>query len=263
MELKTMMSANNRLRQIFVQQGSVYARPLVRRIVLFMLFFALYMLSLSTDFIPNKFSLQAGQVSDRDVMAPRTVSFVDNAKTKKLEMEVLDSVATVYDLDVAVIAKVEEDARAIFRETRLISEDQLLTTNEQKLVKLTPVLLDNLPAAVIHGLISLDRDGLVQAEKYTLSILHEFLQRGIKADDLDIARKQVVLEAEKLGIDKNTEAVIVGITQTLIRPNFILNVRETDKRRQAALDNVEPVRETVKEGQVLVRRGDVVKNSKP
>ncbi|MGL5514019.1 MAG: HD family phosphohydrolase [Sporomusa sp.] len=253
-----MMSANNRLRQIFVQQGSVYARPLVRRIVLFILFFALYMLSLSTDFIPDKFSLHAGQVSDRDVMAPRTASFVDNAKTKKLEMEVLDSVATVYDLDVAVIAKVDEDARAIFRETWLITDDQLLTTNEQKLAKLTPVLLDNLPAAVIHELISLDREELAQAEKYTLSILHEFLQRGIKADDLDNARKQVVLEAEKLGIDKNAEAVIVGIAQKLIMPNFILNVRETDKRRQAALANVEPVRETVKEGQVLVRRGDVV-----
>ena len=88
------MMSVNRLRDLFVQPASIYARPLVRRIVLGLAFFSLFMLILSADFVPDKVSLDIGQVSDRDVIAPRTVSYVDTAKTKQLEAEVLASVPT-------------------------------------------------------------------------------------------------------------------------------------------------------------------------
>lgn len=252
-----MMSVNSKLRGLFVQQNSSYARPLVRRIGLFIVFFALYMLCLSADFIPEKVSLQIGQVSDRDVIAPRTVSYVDATKTKKLEMEVMASVVNVYDMDISVMTKAEEEVGAIFRSTQMVQADTTLNT-EQKLQKLTQALPANLSSTVVTSLIQLDESELVKTEDYTKSILRKYLQRGIRDDDFDIARKQVVLEAEELGLDKTAETVVAGIAQTLIRPNFILNVRETDKRKQSALANIEPVRETVKKGQVLVRRGDVV-----
>ncbi|CVK17436.1 HD family phosphohydrolase [Sporomusa sphaeroides] len=253
-----MISVNNRLRKLFLKPGSIYTRPLVRRILMFVVFFVLYMVCLSADFIPEKVSLLVGEVSDRDVIAPRTVSYVDSAKTKKLEIEVLASVANVYDMDVAVMAKAEEDVKTIFRSAQAVLADNSLTTSEQKLEKLTHGLPVSLSSAVITGLIHLDEDGLVKTENYTTAILRKYLQRGIRDDDLEIARKQVVLEAEELGLNKNAETIVAGIAQTLIRPNFILNVRETDKRKQSALANIEPVRETVKKGQILVRRGDVV-----
>ncbi|WP_371361332.1 Cyclic-di-AMP phosphodiesterase PgpH [Sporomusa rhizae] len=251
-----MMSVNSKLRELFVPNSS-YARPLVRRIGLFIVFFALYMLCLSADFIPEKVSLQIGQVSDRDVVAPRTVSYVDATKTKKLEMEVMASVVNVYDMDISVMAKAEEEVSAIFRSTQMVQTDKTLNT-EQKLQKLTQDLPATLSSTVVTSLLQLDETELVKTEDYTKSILRKYLQRGIRDDDFDIARKQVVLEAEELGLGKNAETVVAGIAQTLIRPNFILNVRETDKRKQSALANIEPVRETVKKGQVLVRRGDIV-----
>ncbi|WP_371370655.1 HD family phosphohydrolase [Sporomusa aerivorans] len=253
-----MISVNSRLRELFLQPGHIYARPLVRRIVLFVVFYAMYMLCLSADFIPDKVSLQVGQVSDRDVIAPRTVSYVDSARTKKLEMEVMASVANVYDLDIAVTAKADEDVKAIFRVAQLVQADKSLATSELRLQKLTKDLPVSLSSTIVNGLASLDETGLAKTEEYTKSILRKYLQRGIRDDDFDIARKQVVLEAEELGLSKNAEAVVAGIAQTLLRPNFILNVRETDKRKQSALANMEPVRETVKKGQILVRRGDVV-----
>lgn len=253
-----MISVNSRLRDLFLQPGSIYARPLVRRIVLFIVFFSLYVLCLSADFIPEKVSLIIGQVSDRDVIAPRTVSYVDSGKTKKLEMEVMASVANVYDMDIAVVTKAEEDVKTIFRLAQAVQADKTLVSHDQKLKKLNQDLPVSLSSTVVNGFINLDEVGLQKTEEYTKSILCKYLQRGIRDDDLEIARKQVVLDAEELGLGKNAEAVVAGVTQILIRPNFILNVRETDKRKQSALAHIEPVRETVKKGQVLVRRGDVV-----
>ena len=56
-----------------------------RKIVLFLLFFTINTVLLSMDFLPDQVSLSVGQVSERDVVAPRTVSFVDEPRTKRLE----------------------------------------------------------------------------------------------------------------------------------------------------------------------------------
>lgn len=101
------------------------------------------MLILSTDFISDKVSFSVGQVSDRDIVAPRTVTYVDMIKTKKLESEVVANVANIYDLDVSIIGKAEEHIEAVFKATRLVilekgtfSEEQ----NNEKLQQALPIL---------------------------------------------------------------------------------------------------------------------------
>lgn len=258
MELKFVISLNNKLREFFTQPTSIYGKPIARRLVLGGAFFLLFMIILSSDFVSDKVSLEVGQVSDRDVIAPRTVAYVDVIKTKKFEDEVLASVANVYDLDVTAIAKAEENIGAIFSEARQVVGNKELTSVEQKKQKLQQGLPLQLPNNVLDGLVHLDAASMVNAEEQSKSILRKFFQRGIRDDDLDIARKHIVIEAEEMGLDKRTESVIAGIGQALLKPNFILNVRETDKRKQSAVNSMEPVRETVKKGQLMVRRGDIV-----
>ncbi len=253
-----MPSLENKLRELFGQQNSLHARPVTRRIVLALVFFFLFMIVLSTDFITDKISFQVGQVSDRDVLAPRSVSYVDHVKTKKLEAEVLASVASVYDFDVTVAAKAEESAAAVFKAARAVAADKTLTDAEKRLEKLRSSLPISLPAATVSGLAAMSEADLASCEEHTKNILRKYLQRGIREDDFDDARKQIALEIESLELGKDGEAVVAGMAQTLVKPNFVLNVAETDKRKKAALTSIEPVRETVKKGQVLVRKGDVV-----
>lgn len=256
-----MLSVNNRLRDLFLQPNSTYAKPIVRRIVLGLAFFTLYMIILSAEFLPDKVSLQVGQVSDRDVIAPRTVSYINTAKTHNLEAEVLLSVASVYDLDVGVMTSAEDTITAIFKGVRTISADKAVSDSE-RVSKLQGALANSisfaLPDNVVTAMVSLDPAELAKAEEHTKTVVRKYLQRGIREDDLDFTRKSVVIEAEDLGLSPELEAVVAGISQSILRPNFILNVKETDKRKQAAIASIDPVRETVKKGQILVRRGDVV-----
>ncbi|EIW17214.1 MULTISPECIES: HD family phosphohydrolase [Pelosinus] len=253
-----MISLNNKLREFFTQPTSIYGKPIARRLVLGVAFFLLFMIILSSDFVSDKVSLEVGQVSDRDVIAPRTVAYVDVIKTKKFEDEVLASVANVYDLDVTAIAKAEENIGMIFSEAKQVVGNKELVSAEQKKEKLQQGLPLPLPNNVLDGLVHLDAASMINAEEQSKSILRKFFQRGIRDDDLDIARKHIVIETEEMGLDKRVESVIAGIGQALLKPNFILNVRETDKRKQSAINSMEPVRETVKKGQIMVRRGDIV-----
>lgn len=252
------MMSVNRLRDLFVQPASIYARPLVRRIVLGLAFFSLFMLILSADFVPDKVSLDIGQVSDRDVIAPRTVSYVDTVKTKQLEAEVLVSVPSVFDLDMGVMGKVDEEISAIFQASRVVAADKSLTTPLIRLERLQNSVPLPLAATTVQGLLSLDDTGLSKSEEYSRNILRKYLHRGVREDDREIVLRQIIADIAKSDLNADAQTVVAGLSQFLLRPNFLLNIRETDKRKQAAIANVEPVRVTVKQGQVLVRSGDVV-----
>lgn len=253
-----MISLNQKVRDLLVLPNSLFARPLARRMILCVAFFFLFMIVLSADFIVDKVSLEVGQVSDKDVIAPRTVSYVDIEKTQKLEGEVLASVANVYDLDVSVTTKMQESSASIYRAARSILTDKKITSAEQKIDKLQKMVDLSLPNSVIATLLDLNEGELLQAEEQTKTILYKYFQRGIRDDELDVARKHIVIETEELGLGKRIEPVVAGIAQAHLKPNFILNIKETDKRKQSAMASIEPVRETVKKGQVLVRKGDVV-----
>ena len=213
---------------------------------------------LSMDFLPDKISLQVGEISDRDVIAPRTVSFVDVQRTKRLEAEVLASVANVFDLDLGAVGQAEEGVSQIFRLTRSVSADKSLKNRTEQIARLRGLVPDSLPDLTVAALMTFPANDLLQLEEHARGILRKYLQRGIRDEDLDIVRKQSVIDIEGLGLGKNGETALVGITQALLKPNFVLNVRETDQRKQAALKSIDPVRITVKTGQIIVRRGDAV-----
>ena len=231
-----------------------------RKVMLLLVFFVLNTILLSADLLPDKVSLAVGQISDRDVIAPRTVSFVDETRTKMLEAEVLSSVANVYDLDMAASARAEEEVGHIFRSTRIVLTDKSLTTSsvQEKIIRLKGLLPGVGPEQTLDLLPTFSMPELAQLEEHAKSLLRKYLQRGIRDEELDNVRKLAVMDIEQLGLGKNGETALVGIVQTMLQPNFVLNVRETDKRRQIALKSIDPVRITVKSGQVVVRRGDVV-----
>lgn len=229
-----------------------------RKIGLFLLFFILNTVILSMDVLPDYFSLSVGQVSDRDVIAPRTVSFVDEPRTKKLETEVLAGVANVYDLDTAAAVTAEDEAGRIFRAVRTVQADKSLKTPEEKADKLKGLMSGILPEKTIQLLPLLGQAELDQIEEHARNLLRKYLYRGIRDEELENIRRQAIADIDKLGFGETGVQVLADIVQPHLRPNFVLNHRETELRRQAALRKMEPIRITVKSGQIVVRRGDVV-----
>ena len=244
----------------FKDSATERANSPFRKFILLLVFFVLNTVLLSADLLPDKVSLSVGQVSDRDVTAPRTVSFVDEARTKMLEAEVLSSVSNVYDLDMGAVSRAEEDVSRIFRSARAVVSDKNLAVAPlpEKITRLKGMLQGSGPEQTIALLPTFSIAELGQLEEQAKLILRKYLQRGIRDEELDNVRKLAVIDVEQLQVEKNAESVLIGIVQTLLQPNFVLNVNETDKRRQTALKSIEPVRITVKSGQIIVRRGDVV-----
>lgn len=248
----------NQIDSFFTESAIAKEHSPFRKIVLLLLFFILNTVLLSIDFLPNTVSLVVDQVSERDVVAPRTVSFVDEPRTKKLEAEVLAGVANVYDLDTGAAVTAEEEVSQIFRTVRTIQADKNLKNLEEKVSKFTGLMSGLLHEPTLSILPTLAPAEIDQLEDHSKAILRKYLYRGIRDEELENVRKQAAADVERLGLGERGVLVLLEITQPHLRPNFVLNVRETDLRRKAAIRKIEPVRITVKSGQIVVRRGDVV-----
>jgi putative nucleotidyltransferase with HDIG domain len=242
----------------FTESASAKEHSPVRKILLFLLFFVLNTALLSMDFLPDKISLSVGQVSERDVVAPRTVSFIDEPRTKKLETEVLAGVANVYDLDTGAAVTAEEEVSRIFRSVRTVQSDKTLKNTEEKVNKFKGLMGGLLPDKTISFLPLLEPAEIDQLEEQARTILRKYLYRGIRNEELENVRKQAASDVEKLGFGESGVQVLLDVIQPHLKPNFVLNQRETELRRQAALRKMEPIRTTVKSGQIVVRRGEVV-----
>ena len=248
----------NQLDSLFAESTMSQTHSPARKIVLFVLFLILNTIVLSMNFLPESLSLSVGQVSDRDVVAPRTVSFVDEPRTKKLEAEVLAGVANVYDLDTGAAVTAEDEVNRIFRAVRTVQTDKSLKTPEERANRLKGLMTGLLPEKTITLLPVIAPAEVDQLEEAARTILRKYLYRGIRDEELENVRRQANSDIEKLGFGDVGAQVLADVIQPQLRPNFVLNQRETELRRQAALRKMEPIRITVKSGQIVVRRGDVV-----
>ena len=157
-----MLSIHNKVRHMFLQPNSVYTRLITRRVVLSVVFFALLIVLLSADFLPGKVFLQVGQVSDHDVVAPKTMSYKNVAKTEKLQAEVIAGIGNIYNTDVTVIKRVEEQLTAISHAAGNILANSRVLTLEQRAEKLQNNITVELPKSVWPSMAVLDEAGLKQ-----------------------------------------------------------------------------------------------------
>ena len=230
-------------------------KPLLWRLSIWCATFFFVFALLGADFAVDSMSFRPGDVSDRDVLAPRSVSYVDVVKTKRLESDVLNSVPTVYDLDGEVLRKTERRVTEIFDAARLALREVDVSKREELLSSMATA---SLPKEFLTRLARADAEQLEQGEQVTKQALRQILQRGVREEEVEAVRKQ--LSSETALLTDNTAAASLAneTAQLLVAPNFFQNAKETERRRQQALGSIDPVRETIKKGQMLVRRGDVI-----
>lgn len=249
---------NSYLRLFLLKLEKLRTRRAMTRIFLGVVFLLLFVVIIAVDIISDKVAVEEGQVSDRDIIASRTVSYIDAVKTKKLEDNVLASVADVYDLDVTVLVKAEDEINTIFNVLQSAHEGESLSKEDVKQKFLANLQNLSLTEENLDILVQLETKESAGVQDSSLVILRKYLQRGVHGDDLETAKKYIALEVNELDLDENQKIIVKNLVDKFLVSNVILNVKETEKRKQAAVASVEPVRETVRKGQVIVRRGDII-----
>lgn len=236
-------------------------------------------LILTINLIPNAIDLKVGQVSRMDVKAPRTITFIDEEKTNDRREIAAQSVRRVYEEDVKVNKKVNEDIKNFFSdilsakiklemlengnnilEEMGIDGDEILNeeySSEQILGEIEGEYQE-LSYETINTLISAPEDIIEQIEDEAIRINNNIYQKLFTPEDLPKIEDEVAQEAMTLDLFREYRLALANLLEVFIRPNMIFDEEATEKNREEAREEVNPVTHTVRENEIIIRSGDVV-----
>lgn len=204
--------------------------------------------------VPSSLSLRTGVVSPQDVVAPRTVEYVDWERTEALRQEVASAVPLVYRAVPGALERAEQEARSAVEAVLAVRSDRGLSREgrRDRLQRL------GLRGEALAAALDLDRAQLVAAGQAGLSAAYRLMARPLRPEDLDAARQQLDPVLREKGLRGGSLAFARWVAARALRPNLVVDEAQTRRAREAARAGVEPVRVRVLKGEVVVRRGDVV-----
>lgn len=251
-----------------------------------------WLMGLSLGAIPEH--LYEGEIAPYDIRADRQYVLIDEAATAKRRADALAQTRSVYDYDTEAGAQLPQRVREAFVDIRAkwavqqfeagrepaaetlagwrteferalglrLSDAQWealrgLRFGEDLETQVVTSLVDVAAVPLVSNVAPLQQErelGIVLrkiAARNGQQTVTEEIWQGIQLDQVmavDVARERIALPRHG--------RVIRELVTALIQPNCAPNLLETDVRRSRVAQDVTPVAETVKAGEMIVRRGE-------
>ena len=208
-------------------------------------------LVVAQNFLPNRLTLKAGDVSSQDVVAPRSVRYEIQVKRDDARAAAAAQVPDQFDSSVPSQQRQIIDSLAT-KVGELRRSSSPGPDRSAQLSLLEPQLSDA------------QRQYLLQADDATVStvfksagdILQQLESNGIKAETLNSARDSAQTRAAALHLDATAASVVTTLVRAHLKVNF--QPAETTLKRQQVSDAVPAVFVTVAQGQTIIRYGDLI-----
>lgn len=201
--------------------------------------------------------LRAGDVAQRDVLAPQRITYVSRIQTGQARDRAEAAVAEVYDPPNTQIARQQvARAREIFDYLESVRADSYASPDEKR--QLVAAIQDlALSENILDILLNADGNTWSVIKSETISVLNQAMRAEIRPNQLATARRRV---PTLLNLDVSDEAatVIVAIVNSLIQPNTFVNEERTNEERRLARESVQPFVITYEQDQRILRAGDLV-----
>jgi putative nucleotidyltransferase with HDIG domain len=204
--------------------------------------------------------LSAGDVAQRDILAPQRITYVSEIQTDLARDFEEAKVKEVVDPPDKRIAR-EQVARArqIFDYFDSVRADIYATFDEKR--ELFAAVEDlTLTDSVITSLLTADSETWSVIKSETVEVLDQAMRAEIRpsSSELRAVRRRLPTFLD-LDVSDETAAIIVAVVEDLIQPNTFVNEQRTAEERQLARESVQPVVVTYEEDQRILRAGDLVK----
>ncbi len=258
-----------------MQKKKLTDKNIIQKISIFFILLIAITLVLSINFFPDKILLKEGQICSKDILSPGDFEFVNLEATQNLKEKAAKSIKEVYDLNLANIENVEKQIDSLFLKIKEYKEkidesskdaNNDVTENGKRLTddelnEMANEINEDLGLYINEKIIAdcLQFDNLT-LEKIRVDIkssMRKIMEQGIKEDDLENAKKQLIREISEISIDYHDALIASDIATSLLLPSLFLNEEDTEKRRQEAITSVDDVIRTIQKGQIIIRKGEV------
>jgi hypothetical protein len=203
------------------------------------------------------FELSAGDVTNIDIIAPRSITYVSQIQTDNARAVAANAVAEVYDPpDSRVTRQQVTRARRVLDFIDAVRADSFATT-DQKYADLTSITDFNVTPDLARSLLSLDEAewGAVQSE--TIAVIERVMSGQVREDRIEEARNRLPALVS-VNLSEEQAGLVAALATPYIAPNSFYNDAATQAARGAAAEAVAPVSQSFVQGQIVISRGKVI-----
>jgi putative nucleotidyltransferase with HDIG domain len=256
----------------------------------FFLFVIVFIMAYFLSYVPSRSlpKLKEGEIAPSDIVSPIDLTIEDTETTAKRKAEAAEAVLPVYSFDQNAFLNTQDKISQFFELGRSWLKKP---SSQRRIAELQKEVSTDfgfdLPAGELETLAKLDFSeeiedtlvsliGKISSEGIIVSknlFIRREPERGFilmrspgnerltKVDevlDLRESKERFAVEAAKLDLPSRTKRALLGLADVFITPNIAYNKVETDARKLRARERVETVFYRVKQGKVIIRKGDEV-----
>lgn len=230
-----------------------------KRVIITVTVVVTLLIIMAIEVSPVGYTIAVGKPSPRKVIAHRTLQYIDEAKTDEQREAAAAAVDDVYEYDKTVPVRVSEDIGEFFR---VVNEVKPLDIDVNEKIKLVQDEVDAVSAAQLDELFRLSAEQAQSLQRAVEESVVQVMDTWIMPDDLETARNTVRARAAQYIDDPVTQSLCGGVASSFVIPNMVLDTKETERRKEAAREAVEPVITTVLQGDKIISKGEIITEEK-
>lgn len=238
--------------------GQFIAKQTVQRVTIGFIFFIIFTFLLSLNFWPERLSLREGQVSPKDIKANKSIEYEDKRATEEARTKAEAAIVPGYEHKAEVSMMVERDIVQAVNSIKSVRSKVDLPLQER--VKLLQQNLGfTLDEGIYYNLLQINDEALQRIQDETLTLVGHALDTGIEEDKFETKKQELTQASTTIrGMTPENKAVVKGLIANFLQPNRILDEEATEERRRKAANSVLPVKKSIKQGEIILRTGDIV-----
>ncbi len=206
---------------------------------------------------PAALPLKAGDVAPRDLLAPRDIEYVSEVLTEEARQAAERAVAPVYaPADPSIAREQIARLRTTLQYISVVRADAYATP-EQKLADLASLRDITLSRETAERILSLSASRWDTIQQEALSVLERVMRNSIRPEDVEAIRRDIP-SLVSLALSEENAQLVAELVRAFVVPNSLYSPELTEAARQAARDAIEPVVQSYKAGESVVRTGEVI-----
>lgn len=227
-----------------------------RRRIIAVAVFVLVVVILSLEISPFGSLVEVGKPSDRTIVAPSTIQYIDEEKTEEQRDAAAAAVRDVMTYD----SEVKEEALAgigqLFENIKEAASLDVETA--QKVDQINRNMGIKIDASLLQGILEMPPEQRTSLQEAVESVASAVLNEKITQEEVETARENALVLAEKASADTAVQEIAGLLTGYFLEANSEFDEEETQKAKEAARNKVVPAVTTKREGEILVKKGEIV-----
>jgi putative nucleotidyltransferase with HDIG domain len=207
--------------------------------------------------VPDDVDLRVGEPAPRQVLAPTSITYVSHYLSEQQREQAAAQVLPVYKpIDTEIVRKQLELARGITDYLDAVRSDPYATPQSRR-ESIESIDGLRLSPSAINAILNLDNDSWDAVRADVNAVLDQVMRSEIREDELEDARRRVpALLSHTLSMTGREAAE--ALIQALLVPNSLYDAEATEARREEARERVLPVSHSIKQGEAVLREGELV-----